>query len=302
MGMIRTKLSQQSKPERYVAFISYSHAESQQASALHRWLERFFVPPNLRSRVNGQTRLYPVFRDEAEFAASNDLGELIRTSLEKSDALIVLCTVRSAASRWVEEEVRYFLTSRPGLPVICVLMGLERDQLPSLLPAPLRERLERGIEPLAVDMRGPLERKHTQRLRMAAALLRVGYDELVRRDRAQRFRSALMFFLRTTPLAVLGGFVAVSVVAVALVGGMAGQDMALNDYSSVAHAACDEALAIGPAAALIARSQDSDIAALGRSVQVSASKIFEICEHKEMYYFSTPPEDWQTPEWVVRVR
>jgi hypothetical protein len=300
--VIGTKRSKRAKPERYVAFMSYSHAESQQATTLHGWLERFFVPADLRNRINGQTRLYPVFRDEAEFAASNDLGELIRASLDKSDALIVLCTVRSAASRWVEEEVRHFLTSRPGLPVICVLMGLERDQLPSLLPAPLRERFERGDEPLAVDMRGPLEQKHTQRLRIAAALLRIGYDELARRDKARRTRSWVMYFLRTAPLAALGGFVAILMVVFALFAGLSGQGMALNDYSSVAHAACNEVLEIGPAAARIARSKDSDIAALGRSVQVSASKTFEICEHKEMYYFSAPPEDWQIPEWVVRAR
>lgn len=291
-----------SKPERYVAFMSYSHAEGEQAAALHRWLERFFVPASLRSRIGGQTRLYPVFRDEAEFAASNDLGQLIRASLDKSDALVVLCTVRSAASKWVEEEVRYFLTNRPELPVVCVLMGLGRDQMPDLLPAPLRERLEHGEEPLAVDMRGSLERKRSQRLRIAAALLQVGYDELARRDKAQRIRAVIMFSLRTAPLAVLGGFVAISLIAVALVAQMAGQGMALNDYSSVAHVACDETLAIGQKAARIAQSKDHEIAALGHAVQISASKTFEICEHKEMYYFSAPPEDWQTPEWVVRVR
>ena len=103
---------------RYCAFISYRHADNIQegrrwAEWLHRALERYVVPPDLVGQPNLRGEpirqsLYPIFRDEDELPANADLATGIRTALEASDYMIVLCSPRSAVSPWVRKEVREF--------------------------------------------------------------------------------------------------------------------------------------------------------------------------------------------------
>ena len=52
-------------------------------------------------------RFFPVFQDEKELPINADLGESIRKALERARFLIVICSPRSAVSRYVNEEVRY---------------------------------------------------------------------------------------------------------------------------------------------------------------------------------------------------
>jgi WD40 repeat protein len=102
----------------YSCFISYRHADNlepgrQWATWLHQSLETYEVPPDLAGRPNSRGQpvpasLYPVFRDEEELSADSHLSAGIRRALEKSRLLVVLCSPRSAQSRYVEEEVRIF--------------------------------------------------------------------------------------------------------------------------------------------------------------------------------------------------
>jgi hypothetical protein len=110
---------------KYWAFLSYSHQDNVETRAdgsrghirwaewLHDSLETYRVPAEFRMR---QTRIgepmperfYPVFQDEKELPINADLGESIRSALRQSRFLIVICSPRSATSRYVNEEVRYF--------------------------------------------------------------------------------------------------------------------------------------------------------------------------------------------------
>jgi eukaryotic-like serine/threonine-protein kinase len=97
---------------RFAAFISYSHNDEEFGDWLHKRLERYEVPSALVGR-DGPVgpigkRLGKVFRDRADLSAAHDLGGEIRAGLEQSDALIVLCSPRSAGSKYVHEEVRTF--------------------------------------------------------------------------------------------------------------------------------------------------------------------------------------------------
>src|SRR5215831_13850168 len=107
-----------SKPRTFRAFISYRHADNAEegrrwAYWLHDELERYQVPRDLMGRCNSfgepvPENLYPIFRDEEEMRAGVDLTELIADGLERSDWLIVLCSPRSAASRYVRREILQF--------------------------------------------------------------------------------------------------------------------------------------------------------------------------------------------------
>jgi MTH538 TIR-like domain (DUF1863) len=120
-----------SQPRTFRAFISYRHADN--AEEGRRWaywlqneLERYQVPPDLIGRPNSSgepvpENLYPIFRDEEEMRAGLDLNELIADGLARSHWLIVLCSPRSAASRYVRREIVQFKLqgkSERILPVI----------------------------------------------------------------------------------------------------------------------------------------------------------------------------------------
>jgi hypothetical protein len=97
---------------KYPVFISYSHRDERWASWLHKGIEAYRVPKPLVGRPgrNGPIpkQIFPVFRDRDELAASADLPATLRTALEQSAHLIVLCSPAAAQSRWVNQEIIEF--------------------------------------------------------------------------------------------------------------------------------------------------------------------------------------------------
>lgn len=181
-----------SSRQRYKAFISYSHRDRKVAEWLHRSLETYRAPRGLAS---AGARLRPIFRDRDELSASADLNQAIRDALDLSDALIVLCSPASAASRWVDQEVAYVLQSAGPGRIICVITP---DTAPAMalsdvLPPSLRAALPVGVEPLAVDLRADADGKRLARLKIAARLLGVSLDRLVQRDARRRLQMMTIF-------------------------------------------------------------------------------------------------------------
>src|SRR6185436_18206202 len=97
---------------KYWAFISYSSKDAAVATKLHRKLETYRIPRALVGRPGRDepvpAKLFPIFRDRDELPLSADLGATIQDALRASRYLVVLCSPASAASRWVNEEIRYF--------------------------------------------------------------------------------------------------------------------------------------------------------------------------------------------------
>ncbi len=192
--------------QRYKAFISYSHRDRKVAQWLHRALETY-RPPRLvakRGVDDSQRSLRPIFRDRDELSASLDLNGAIRTALERSDALIVLCSEAAAASRWVDQEVEYFLKTGAPERIICVITpdaGAHTD-LSAILPPSLRAVLPPGVEPLAVDLREDGDGRRLARLKIAARLLGVSLDQLVQRDARRRLQVMAAFTTAAVVLAI----------------------------------------------------------------------------------------------------
>src|ERR1700746_2738777 len=80
---------------RYYAFLSYSHRDMELAEWLHRELEKFRVPGALAGKLtsNGVVprRLTPIFRDQHDLSAGDDLAVEIEAALAASQFLVVLC-------------------------------------------------------------------------------------------------------------------------------------------------------------------------------------------------------------------
>ena len=212
---------------RYRAYISYSHADRAWADWLHKALETYRVPSRL---VGTQTaagviprRLIPVFRDRAELASAADLASRIHEAMQRSDNMIVICSPRAAASRWVNEEVlafkrlgregRIFCLIVDGEPNASDLPGREAEEC--FAPA-LRYHLgadgalsDRRAEPIAADARPGKDGRTNSKLKLIAGLLDIGFDTLKQREQVRRMRrmaaitsTALVVTALTTLLAI----------------------------------------------------------------------------------------------------
>jgi hypothetical protein len=188
---------------RYWAFISYSHRDSTAAERLHRFLETYVVPARLVGSKGSHgvipKRLYPVFRDRDELPGAADLGARLRESLEASRSLVVVCSPASAASKWVDAEVRTFKAMGRADRVLCLVVDGEPND--SFCPA-LRVAVDSEgkltdtvAEPIAGDAREGKDGEERARIKIVAGILGVGFDELyareIRRRRATRIRRAV---------------------------------------------------------------------------------------------------------------
>ncbi|MFL6737448.1 MAG: TIR domain-containing protein [Sphingomonas sp.] len=194
------------KRSRYFAFLSYSHKDSQLAEWLHSQLEAYKVPRRLAGQLteNGVVpkRLRPIFRDEHELAAADDLGEEIETAIANSQFLIVLCSPAAAKSRWTNAEIEAFKRTRPdgcvfaaiaaGEPFASEMPGREAEEC---FPPALRHKFDRRgrptdkrAEPLAADLRDTGDGRRVGFLKLVAGMLGVGFDDLVQRETTRRQR------------------------------------------------------------------------------------------------------------------
>lgn len=170
--------------------MSYSHVDSGIARELHRRLERYVVPRRLRSESQGK-RLGLIFRDNDELAASGELSDALKASLEQSAALIVVCSPAAAASRWVDAEIAWFQQCHPDAPIACVIVeGEPGDPNDECFPPSLIDS-DASHSRLSADLRPGKGSTQDAVLRLAASLLGVGFDELKQRHQTRHIRLLL---------------------------------------------------------------------------------------------------------------
>lgn len=184
---------------RYKAFISYSWADAAWGKWLHHALETYRTPRQLvgSEGLNGPVpaRLHPLFKDREEEAAGASIGAAVESALAGSEFLIVICSPNSVRSRWVDHEIAWFKAHREPGRILALIVdgepdGGERECFPRALTHLTLPDLtitdQRCDAPLAADARATGDGKRGARLKLAAALLGVGLDGLVRRDDRRR--------------------------------------------------------------------------------------------------------------------
>lgn len=184
-------------PQKYWAFLSYSHADAASAARLHRALERYVIPRRLRRAQALPRRLQPVFRDVDELTAGASLDTRLRDALDQSRWLIVLCSAAACESRYVASEIQHFLARFGPDRVLCVLL---EGEIAGHLPQPLRDL---QYEPLAADLR-PGTDAETATLRLIAAMAGLGFAQLRERD-ALRRRLLRRLAVAAVAVAILAG-------------------------------------------------------------------------------------------------
>lgn len=205
---------------RYDAFISYASGtregkgstfDRRVGERLQRLMETYRAP---RGHGRRPARIGRVFRDRDELHATNDLSEMLREALAGSRYLVVVCSPRARASRWVNREVAEFARLRGKENVLLLLIeGEPGEAFPTAL-----EALAPGVSPLdrhlAADIRGesPAESMrllNREKLRLIAPLLGYGFDDLRQREHERKVR-------RLAALATAAAVLVIGLAALAL--------------------------------------------------------------------------------------
>ena len=195
---------------RFWAFISYSSKDAAVAKKLHKALETYSIPKDLCGRPGRDglipKKLFPIFRDRDELPLASDLGSTIEDALKASRYLIVLCSKRSAQSRWVNEEVRIFKKLGredrilalivDGEPSASNIPGLEAEEC---FPEALRFKVDaegnitkEPTEPIAGDLRKGGDGWTVAFLKAMAGITGLGYNAFAQREKKRkRVRQAL---------------------------------------------------------------------------------------------------------------
>ncbi|HVJ46467.1 MAG TPA: toll/interleukin-1 receptor domain-containing protein, partial [Luteolibacter sp.] len=173
--------------------------------------------------------LYPIFQDEKSLRASSGLNEALQKALGESRFLIVLCSPAAAESTYVCDEIRHFKKLGRSRRILALILSGEpnsADPVSECFPEPLRFGLGEDGEldytkpeqPIAADVRidgtgegftnvnaaisaaergesapvpaGYAEQLDRARLKVIAALLGVGLEDLTRRDKAYELLKA----------------------------------------------------------------------------------------------------------------
>lgn len=210
---------------RYRAFISYSWADKSWAEWLHRALETYRTPSALIGRETplgpAPKTLQPIFKDREEEAAGHSIGASIEAAMADSEFLVVVCSPRSAQSKWVNREVAWFKKNRDPKRILAVIVegepgasAIAGREAEECFPKTLLFKTDEALEPttaeedapLAADARESGDGKRGAKLKIAAALLGVGLDLLVRRDdRRRQIRRRLVTAASLALATALGG-------------------------------------------------------------------------------------------------
>ena len=213
--------------DRYDAFLSYSQAsDAALAPALQLAVERVGRPWH-------KPRARRLFRDKATLTPGPSLWDNLQKGLERSRWYVLLCSPESAASRWVGQELSWWLRHRGSDRLLLVVTGGELvispstgridPELTSCLPEFAAQLFD--AEPLWVDLTWakhavPKDAALTARFHdvaadIAAAVSEVPKDSLVgeniRQGRRTRLlvRTVIAFLSVLVLLATGGGVLAV---------------------------------------------------------------------------------------------
>jgi tetratricopeptide (TPR) repeat protein len=195
---------------KYRAFISYSHADEEWAKWLHKSLETYRMPKRLVGRETAfgavPDRIAPVFRDRDELATATNLGDILTRALQDSACQLVICSRRSAKSRWVNEEIKTFKRLGKAHRIFALIVDGEPGSsarpetaddecFPPALIYKMGadgELTSEPTEPIAADVRPGKDSKLDGKLKIIAGMFDVGLDELKQREAHRRQRHLMM--------------------------------------------------------------------------------------------------------------
>ena len=186
-----------SNQKQYKAFISYSREDEDFGAWLHKELEKYKIPKKLREDDPTLPKmLYPIFRDKYELKAGDDLGVEISKALKNSDALIVVCSPKSASFKWLNKEIIEFKMMYGEDRIFPIIMDgvpfakeSENDNSLECFPEALKYKVDsegnltdEQIDRLASNIHKKDDGEELAKLKLIAGVLGVPFGEFHRRD------------------------------------------------------------------------------------------------------------------------
>lgn len=203
---------------RFAAFISYSSRDTVFAKQLHKFLESYRIPKKLGpfdliggGKIN---RVFPVFRDREELP-SGQLSESIESALTESRCLIVICSLNSVRSEWVNREINFFRSlgeERQIFPIIASNVAWAEENAGPLTSGCFPEAI-RDTHLLAGDARKSKDGFRMACLKVVAGIANLKLGQLTQRDRVRRRRQAILITCGTL---LLLGLTTIGIIAVGL--------------------------------------------------------------------------------------
>ncbi len=189
---------------RYFAFISYSRKNEKWAKWLQRSLETYRLPASTRKEYPEiPKKIFPVFRDKTDLSGVV-LENALKKELAASKYLIVICSPESAASEWVNEEIRIFIEEHGAEKVIPFIVDgkpyaadISKECFPQMLRDIKGELLGINVGELG---------KRNAFLRVVSTMLGLRFDEVVRRDRKRAIRRNVFLGALVAIFLVIAGY------------------------------------------------------------------------------------------------
>lgn len=174
--------------DKYFAFLSHDHEDREFVKRLHRDLERYRIPKQIRIKT-GIDNLHPIFLDRDELPATHQLTKAIEDALSESKFLVLVVSDHSMQSEWVRSEVEHFLEDHePSKLIVAIAPGHDPAKLPDYLPQD-----QKKFEPLAADFNANGDECRGATLKIVASVLGISLGDLVKRDQlARQIRNGLL--------------------------------------------------------------------------------------------------------------
>lgn len=185
-------------PSNYV-FISYSHKDVRWAKWLQKKLEWYRLPTEAHNELSDSRYIRPVFRDR-DTLTSGILNDSLRSHLEASRYLVVICSPNSANSAWVNDEIKAFIEM--GRLEQIVPFVVEGSSFPPALEQWNREHPDKCLLGISVTDDGQTDPEKAF-IRLVAHILGLQFDALWRRHRRFVRRVALSVAVLAIVLAAL---------------------------------------------------------------------------------------------------
>ena len=196
---------------KYYAFISYSHKDKGTAKKLQKKLEHYHLPSKvIEANPELPEKLTPIFRDETDLVAiDGSLTESLKGYLRESNYLILICSPDSAKSKYVNDEVKFFIEELERvdriIPLIVDGIPNSGDPATECFPPAIRA-LKRDLEPLAIDMKRKIVGRRKAFLKVIATLLKLNLGYFISRDDEERKKKLMIFSPAAAVIAILAGW------------------------------------------------------------------------------------------------
>jgi hypothetical protein len=197
----------------YDAFISYSQKDKPVAAALQSVIQSLGKPWY-------QRRALRLFRDDTTLSATPHLWSAIEQALDQSRFLILLASVEAGSSKWVDDEVAYWIKHKSKDNLLLAVTNGELVWDRSLsdfrrpLGVPLPPALEREFseEPRWIDFRpygAGADTRDAKFIDLAAnfasAIHGIAKEDLLSREVRQQRRNLMIAWSTAASLLVLAG-------------------------------------------------------------------------------------------------